>query len=176
VYLRSNPTAIHNHTTYSSDWDCGDGRDRRPACLGAGARGRLAIAAFGLLAFSLGGCSISIPLGRFMDDDATGSIKAAASPLSPDLDMKDWRIAEPILARALQSGEPAAPARWANPDSGRSGAFQPVAGAFPREGKPCRAFVARIVVAEGSKMLQAVGCPDEAGAVAIDKVEPWKGI
>jgi len=90
--------------------------------------------------------------------------------------MKDWRIAEPVLAQALQSGAPEAAARWSNPDSGRSGAFQAVASAFSREGKPCRAFVARIVVPDGPKMLQAIGCPDEAGVVALDKVAPWKGI
>ncbi len=115
-------------------------------------------------------------IGPFMSDDETGSIKPAASPLSPDLDMKDWRIAEPILASALLNGEPQAPVKWSNPDSGRSGAFQPVAATFSREGKPCRAFVARIVVADGPKMLQAVGCPGEEGAVALDKVEPWKGL
>jgi 17 kDa outer membrane surface antigen len=111
-----------------------------------------------------------------MNNDTTGSIKPVTSPLSSDLDMKDWRIAEPILASALLNDEPQAPAKWSNPDSGRSGAFQPVAAAFSREGKPCRAFVARIVAADGAKLLQAIGCPGDAGAVAIDKVEPWKGI
>ena len=154
---------------------CGDpGRETAlPASIW---RPRLPIAALGLLALSLAGCSISIPFTPFMNGDATGSIKPVASPLSPDLDMKDWRIAEPILAQALLSDEPEAPARWSNPDSGRSGAFQPVASTFTREGKPCRAFVARIIVADGPKMLQAIGCPGEAGEVAIDRVAPWKGI
>jgi hypothetical protein len=139
-----------------------------------GGKGRLRIAALGLIAFALAGCSMSIP--SFLSDDTTGSIRPAASPLSPDLDVKDWRIAEPILAQALANGEPAAAVRWSNPDSGRSGAFQPVASPFQREGKTCRAFVARINGADASKMLQAIGCPSEAGVVALDKVEPWKGI
>jgi hypothetical protein len=130
----------------------------------------------GLLAFGVAGCSISVPMAPFMRDDTTSSIKSSASPLSPDLDVKDWRIAEPILAQALRSGEPEAPVRWSNPDSGRSGAFQPVASAFSRDGKPCRAFVARIIVADESKLLQAIGCPDDSGMVALDKVEPWKGL
>jgi hypothetical protein len=137
-------------------------------------RGRAPIAALGLLAIGLAGCSMSIP--SFLNNDATDSIKPVVSPLSPDLDMKDWRIAEPILAQALLNGEPAAPVQWSNPDSGRSGAFQPVASVFLREGKKCRAFVARILAADGPKMLQAVGCPSEGDVVAIDKVEPWKGI
>jgi hypothetical protein len=135
------------------------------------------IAAISLLALSLGGCSISIPLGSFMkDSDTTGSIKASASPFAPDLDMKDWRIAEPILAQALRAGELETAAQWSNPDSGRTGAFQPVASSFSRGGKTCRAFVARINAADGSRMLQAIGCPDDSGAVAVDKVEPWKGL
>jgi hypothetical protein len=136
-------------------------------------RGLLSV---GLLALGAAGCSISVPMAPFMRDDTTGSIKSSASPLSPDLDVKDWRIAEPILAQALRSGEAEAPVRWSNPDSGRSGAFQPVAGAFSRDGKPCRAFVARVIVADQSKLLQAIGCPDDSGMVAIDKVEPWKGL
>lgn len=136
----------------------------------------LSIAALAALAFGLAGCSMSIPLTSFMSDDTTGSIKPSASPLSPDLDMKDWRIAEPVLAQALQSPAPEAPARWSNPDSGRSGAFQPVAATFSREGKPCRAFVARIVAADGPKMLQAIGCPEDSETVALERIEPWKGL
>jgi hypothetical protein len=156
--------------THSGAFD----RTRPPPA--AAARRRLTVAALGVLALGLAGCSMSIPLKSFMKSDTTGSIKAAASPLSPDLDMKDWRIAEPILAQALQSGEAEAAMKWSNPDSGRSGAFQPVADTFTREGKPCRAFVARILAADGPKMLQAIGCPREDGMVALDKVEAWKGI
>jgi hypothetical protein len=148
---------------------------RGAACLERIARRGLSGLALGLLALSLAGCSMTIPFTSFSNDDATSSIKAA-SPLSPDLDMTDWRIAEPVLARALLDGEPEAPARWSNPDSGRSGAFQPVAVAFSREGKSCRAFVARIAAAGGPKMLQAIGCPDDSGEVALDKVQPWKGL
>jgi hypothetical protein len=137
---------------------------------------RLSFAAPGLLALGLAGCSMSIPLKSFMNNDTTGSIKPVSSPLSADLDMKDWRIAEPVLAQALKSGEPEAAAHWSNPDSGRSGAFQPVAATFAREGRPCRAFVARIVATDGPKMLQAIGCPEADGMVALDKVEPWKGL
>jgi hypothetical protein len=141
----------------------------------AGARReRLWLATLGLLAISLAGCSMSIP--SFLSEDTTASIKPAGSPLSADLDAKDWRIAEPILAQALLNGEPAAPVRWSNPDSGRSGAFQPVASLFQREGKTCRAFVARVLVPDGAKMLQAIGCPGESGGVLIAQVEPWKGI
>jgi 17 kDa outer membrane surface antigen len=169
VSLRSEPKTIPYHMTHSS------GQNRAPSRPWA-ARGRLSVAALGLLVVGLAGCSMSIPLKSFMNNDTTGSIKPATSPLSADLDMKDWRIAEPVLAQALQSGEPEAAMHWSNPDSGRSGAFQPVAAAFSREGRPCRAFVARILAADGPKMLQAIGCPGEGGMVALDRVEPWKGL
>ena len=137
---------------------------------------RLPAALFAFCLIGLGGCSISIPLGPFASDDTTGSIKPETSPLSPDLDIKDWRIAEPVLNKALLSHEASAPVEWTNPDSGRSGAFQTVASAFLRDGKPCRAFVARVTLADSVKMLQAVGCAREAGEVALDKVEPWKSL
>jgi hypothetical protein len=116
-------------------------------------------------------------MGAFMSkDDTTGSIKPLASPWSSDLDASDWRIAEPALAQALLHAEPQAPAAWSNPASERSGAFQPVGRAFLRDGRTCRAFVARINVGEASKLLQAIGCQGDAGAVAIDQAEAWKGI
>jgi hypothetical protein len=152
------------------------GQNRAPSRPSADARGRLSVSALGILALGLAGCSMSIPLKSFMNNDTTSSIKPATSPLSADLDMKDWRIAEPILAQALQSSEPEAAMHWSNPDSGRSGVFQPVAATFSREGRPCRAFVARILAADGPKMLQAIGCPEEGGMVALDRVEPWKGL
>jgi 17 kDa outer membrane surface antigen len=136
----------------------------------------LPVALFAFCLIGLSGCSISIPLGPFASDDTTGSIKPETSPLSPDLDIKDWRIAEPVLSKALLSHEDSAPLEWSNPDSGRSGAFQTVASAFLRDGKPCRAFVARLTLADSVKMLQAIGCPREAGEVAVDKVEPWKSL
>jgi hypothetical protein len=180
VSLRSEPKTIPYSTSNFN------GPDRASALPRTNARGGLSLAApglpalgllaLGLLAPGLAGCSMSIPLKSFMNDDTTGSIKPAVSPLSADLDMKDWRIAEPVLARALRSGEPDAAMHWSNPDSGRSGAFQPVAATFSREGRPCRAFVARIVAADGSKLLQAIGCPEEGGIVALDRIEPWKGL
>ena len=173
--LRSEPKTILYHI---SDFN---GPDRASAPHRTNARGRLSLAALGLLALGLlapglAGCSMSIPLKSFMNNDTTSSIKPTSSPLSTDLDMKDWRIAEPVLAQALQSGEPETAAHWSNPDSGRSGAFQPVAATFSREGRPCRAFVARIVVADGPKTLQAIGCQEADGMVALDRVEPWKGL
>ncbi len=125
----------------------------------------------------LSGCSLSFPLGPLTDNAPTSAILSTASPLSPELSREDWRIAEPVLARALQSDRSDAPAaRWSNPASGHSGSFLPVASAFARDGKPCRVFVARVTIAGVSKMLQAVGCPGEAGDVVIDKVAPFAGV
>jgi hypothetical protein len=130
-----------------------------------------------LLCLAVAGCSFSIPpLTSFSSDDTTGSIKTESWPLAPDLDEKDWRLAEPALHKALVSDEPSAPASWSNPNSGRSGAFLPVAGTFLRDGKSCRAFVARIASSETAKMVQAIGCPLEGDRVAVGKASPWKGI
>jgi 17 kDa outer membrane surface antigen len=173
VRLRSNPTAKQNQRTFRNQ-----PKAASSSHLGgrSAARAWLLFAAVGL-SFGLGGCSFSIPLGSFTkDDDTTGSIKANASPFLPDLDPQDWRIAEPILAQALRSGEPQTAVHWSNADSGHSGAFQPVAGSFSRGGKSCRAFVARLNVVDGTKMVQALGCPDDGGRVAVDDVKPWKGI
>jgi hypothetical protein len=172
--LRSNPKAKKNQRAYRKEPDSAGGLSQIGGT--SAARSWILVAAVGL-ACSLGGCSISIPLSSFTkDDDATGSIKASASSLLPDIDAQDWRIAEPILAEALRAGEPQSAVRWSNADSGHSGAFQPVAGSFSRGGKSCRAFVARLNVAEGSKTVQAMGCPDDGGRVAIDDVKPWKGL
>jgi len=132
------------------------------------------LAAAGLAAAFLAGCSINVPLPSLMSDDTTGSIKARATPFSGDLDEADWRIAEPRLAEALKSATGDEPKQWANPASGRKGAFQPVAGAFKRGEQTCRAFLARISGPDSTKTLQGVGCLMAGGAVAVEEAQPWK--
>jgi hypothetical protein len=135
------------------------------------------LGAAAILAACLAGCSMSIPLPSFMSGDATGSIKSRPAPFADDLDDADWRIAEPTLAEALKSGVHDDPKQWSNPASGHGGAFQPVAGAFKREGQTCRAFLARInTAADQSKTMQAVGCVMAGGAVFVDQAQPWKAL
>lgn len=137
-----------------------------------------ALALSALLTFALGGCSFSIPLGSFMNSDETSSIKPKHAVLDAELDPSDWRIAEAALEKALRAkdGQDQEAVGWSNPATGRSGAFQPVAASFANEGKFCRAFVARIALGETTRMLQAVGCPQDGGGVTLASVEDWKGL
>jgi len=118
---------------------------------------------------------MTFPLKSLLPDDATGSIARNPSPISADLSAADWRIAEPKLVQALKSsgGDEIA---WSNPDSGRGGVFQPVAGPFDRDGHACRAFVARVDLADRNATVQAVGCLLASDELLVDQVQPWKAL
>jgi hypothetical protein len=136
----------------------------------------LRLAAASLFAAFLTGCSINVPLPSLMSGDTTGAIKARSTPFAGDLDETDWRIAEPHLADALKSSSGDAPQQWMNPASGRKGAFQPVAGAFKRDGQTCRAFLARISAPGSTKTLQGVGCLIAGDAVFVEETQPWRAL
>jgi hypothetical protein len=118
-------------------------------------------------------CACSMPIGSLLGDDETGSIRP--NPLAKELDTADWIIAQPILNAALrdEQGEPAA---WINPDSGHGGVFEPVGAGFPRNGRTCRAFVARVTAGGPARLVQAVGCLGEGDKVEIAQVAAWKGL
>lgn len=133
------------------------------------------------LAFAQAGCSMSFPLASFLGEDATGSVKPTANALAKQLDGEDWKIAEPVLAKALRAEASQGPEAWANPDSGKSGAFVGVAASFTRQGKTCRAFVARIDApivpgAEPAAPLQGTGCLGEGAQVLVSDLAPFKGL
>lgn len=134
--------------------------------------------AFAAAALALAGCSI--PLPGFIDDQPTGSIKPKAAPaaLSSAYDSRDWRLAEPVLSATLRAKDGDPPGAWSNPDTGTHGEFLAVAGAFERDGRPCRVFVARVVGKDGApvKSLQGIGCPREGVEAAIYDVSPWTGL
>lgn len=150
--------------------------DERGGTFGGRFRNLAGLAASAGLAIALAGCALSFPLPSLISDDATGSIKARPGPFAGDLDEADWRIAEPRLAEALKSGLEDAPKQWDNPHSGHRGAFQPVAGAFKRDGQTCRAFLARINAGEGSKTIQGIGCLMAGDTVFVDEAQPWKAL
>jgi outer membrane surface antigen len=131
-------------------------------------------------AFALAGCSIAIPLPSLIDDDPTGSIKpkATAAALSTAYQPDDWRLAEPALSATLRAKDGGEGGRWSNPQTGGHGEFVAVAGSFARDGRSCRAFVARIAGKDGmgDKVLQGVGCPREGEEAAVYDVSPWTGL
>jgi surface antigen len=137
-------------------------------------------AALGALCLALAGCSIAIPLPGLVDDEPTGSIKpkASAAALSAAYDPRDWRLAEPALSVALRAKDGGSRDLWSNPETGGHGEFVAVAGAFTRDGRSCRAFVARIAGKAGTddKTLQGVGCPREGDEAAVYDVTPWTGL
>lgn len=143
-------------------------------------RARAAAVALAAAALGLSGCALSIPLPGFIDDTPTGSIKpkASAAALSSAYDSSDWRLAEPVLSETLRGKDGGKPGAWSNPQSGSHGEFVAVAGSFDRDGRSCRAFVARVVGKDGSpdKTLQGVGCPREGEEAAVYDVSPWSGI
>jgi len=125
-------------------------------------------------AILLSGCSTALP--SLIDTEPTGSITPRASPLSAAYGPSDWRIAEPVLAASLRAPDSAELATWSNADTGKSGDFKPLAETFARDGRTCRSFVARLVEAKVARRLQAVGCPDDDGEVAIFEATPWTGL
>jgi hypothetical protein len=139
---------------------------------------RSPVFALAAAALALAGCSI--PLPGFIDDQPTGSIKPKAAPpvLSSAYDSSDWRLAEPALSTTLRAKNADQPGAWSNPDTGTHGEFLAVAGSFERDGRPCRAFVARVIGKDGApvKTLQGVGCPREGEEAAIYDVSPWTGL
>jgi hypothetical protein len=142
----------------------------------SGNSGGIRLLAVSVFAAALTGCSMSFPIPSLLSDSKTGSIRAGSTPFSDTLDSTDWRIAEPRLAEALKSDARVEPKRWANPASGRGGAFQPVAGAFSRDGQTCRAFLARIDTPDQSKTIQAVGCLMAGDTVFVEEAQPWKAL
>ena len=119
-------------------------------------------------------------LPGFIDDQPIGAIKPKAAPaaLSSAYDLRDWRLAEPVLSSTLRAKDGDPPGAWSNPETGMHGEFLAVAGSFERDGRPCRAFVARVVGKDGApvKTLQGVGCPREGEEAAIYDVSPWSGL
>ena len=148
-------------------------RPRRWAALRAGS-----VAA--ATALALAGCSLSMPLPGFIDDEPIGSIKpnAASTALSSAYDSRDWRLAEPTLSATLRAKAGGERGTWSNPETGAHGEFVAVAASFQRDGLACRVFVARVVGKDGQsdKSFQGVGCPREGQEAAVYDVSPWTGL
>ena len=115
-------------------------------------------------------------LPSLVDDEPVGSIKPKPSSLEKAYDSRDWRIAEPVLASSLRAPGVAAPAVWSDAETGARGEFVALDAPFVHEGRLCRRFVARLTDAKAAKRLEAVGCPDDSGEVAIFDSTAWSGL
>ena len=138
------------------------------------ARIRLGVAAL-FVAVGLGGCSVSVPLAGFIDNDPVGSIKPRAAEANP-YDASDWKPAERAIASALKAEDSADPTRWTNPDTGRKGRVAAVAAPFKRDGAVCRALIGRIEDGDAVREWQGVGCRGEGERVVLEDVSPWRGL
>ena len=128
-----------------------------------------------VVAGGAGGCSVSMPLPGFIDNDPTGSIKPRAGGANP-YEPGDWKQAEPAIASALKSEAAAEPIGWTNPDTGRKGRVTAVAAPFRREGSVCRALIGRIEDGEAIREWQGVGCRADGERVVLEDVSPWRGL
>ena len=127
------------------------------------------------LALSLGGCATALPLPSMVsNDDVTGSIPVATSPLSATFDAEDWRRARAALGTALDPQGNGSPVSWDNPASGTKGLITPVGDAYAADDKICRAFLADIAGKALNQQLQGRGCRDRAGEWSVSDVKPWK--
>ena len=126
-----------------------------------------------VLMAALAGCSVSVPIPGFVDATPTGSIQPKPVRLFDD---EDWKIVEPKLRETLRADAAADPVDWSDSATGRDGRLIALAAPFKRQGEPCRGFLARIVEDDRSRTLQAVGCVQPGGEIAITDVAPWKGL
>jgi surface antigen len=149
------------------------GRDRnRVAPLSRVSFARLAcVAGF---AAALGGCSAAIPLPSFIGSkaDVTGSV-TPANPISPSMDVEDWRRAKGALGLALDPQGNGEAVGWDNPKSGAKGEFKPVGPAKAVDDRICRSFLANVGGSLPNRALQGAACRSKDGEWMIGEVAPW---
>lgn len=114
-----------------------------------------------------------MPLGGFIDNDTTGSIKPRteeANPFAPE----DWRLAEGALKAAMR--DDSEHADWKDETTGRRGRFRVVAAPFKRNSETCQAFLARVEEKNAARELQGLACRTGSAAIALEDVSPWVGL
>jgi surface antigen len=119
---------------------------------------------------TLGGCSMSMPMGSLLgDDDSTGSIEKSQFD---GLVGEDWRRAKAALAQALGAGDEKASVAWANPDSGAKGSFSPAGAAYSTASGTCRSFSAAVDRNDVDDSLQGTACAGKPGDWQVTDVRP----
>jgi len=146
----------------------------------------LRLAAVLTLAFGVGGCAVSGPLGSMFakskDDsradasaEATGSIAKPVSasttglPLETDLVFTRMAVVDVLKRDVKEISSP-----WENPSSGAHGTVTPIANAYDREGLTCRDFLASYIRRQGPESwLQGEACRARQGAWEVKSLRPW---
>lgn len=127
-----------------------------------------------LLAGSLGGCAVSMPMASLLPDqhDDTETATVAKVKLADWIGGEDWRQAKPAFAQAL--GADGAPANWSNPKSGAKGSFIALGQSYPGVSGRCRAFQADIDGQKADEVLEGTACADKSGDWQVTEIKPVK--
>ncbi|HKS83878.1 MAG TPA: RT0821/Lpp0805 family surface protein [Pseudolabrys sp.] len=138
---------------------------------------RLAVA--GVLALTVGGCSLS---GQFDSlfgserSDQTGTITPPpgtreVGQLPPDADLAYARAA---ASAVLSRDEKDASIPWENPGTGTRGTVTPIASAYTQDGRTCRDFLASFVSRSSQAWVQGEACKQQQGEWEVRSLKPWK--
>jgi surface antigen len=143
------------------------------------------------LAFGLGGCAVSGPLGSmfskqskdearaYASEDVTGSagtpaastVSASTAGLPSDTDLVFARMA---IVDVLKRGSNEISARWENPGSGAHGTVTPIASAYTKDGATCRDFLASHVRQGSETWMQGEACRGgKQSAWEVKSLRPW---
>ncbi len=142
---------------------------RGPACHSAPPPGYGVAAALtlaltvALIAASVGGCAVSVPIASLSgaDGDATAAIPGSA--LERLLEPEDWRRARAALSTALDPQGDGSLVSWDNPQSGARGSFAPIGKAYPSDARICRRFKTDVAPKSGARAMQGVACAAKDG-------------
>lgn len=147
--------------------------------------------AAGLLALSLGGCSMQLssllpggvsdapkPQGPSViaaaEPQTTGSIPLAmanAGDVPMGMNPIDWPLARAALKEALSRTDDGPSVPWENPASGARGTVTPIASAFDRDGFACRNFLASHVRDGQESWLEGTACRVHRGEWDVKSVK-----
>jgi len=149
------------------------------------------LAAVLALAWGLGGCAVSGPLGSmfskpnkeepraYASEEGPGSVaKPLATPVSASTtglpDETDLVFARMAIVDVLTRGSKEISAPWENSSSGARGTVTPIASAYSKDGLTCRDFLASYVRRQGSETwLQGEACRAKQGAWEVKSLRPW---
>jgi hypothetical protein len=130
-----------------------------------------------VLAFALGGCSLSYQLDSVFtkkaDADTTGSLRPTTTAAEPPAD-GDLAFARAAVSEVLTRGGQDASMPWENPSTGARGTVTPLASAYDQDGTTCRDFLASYVKNGSESWLQGAACRAARGRWEVRHLGPWK--
>ena len=130
-----------------------------------------------VLAFALGGCSLSYQLDSVFtkkaDADTTGALHPTVSRTEPPAE-GDLAFARAAASEVLTKGGKDTSMPWENPSTGARGTVTPLASAYDQDGTMCRDFLASYVKNGNESWLQGAACRAARGKWEVRHLGPWK--